>query len=71
MYTINILIQYLYTDQILLRNLLFPKNALLNSFSYHFFLKSSNLILKFSTLLLFLIWLDNLFPKYITLLAKY
>ena len=57
--THTLLIQYLYTDEILILSK-FTKNAL------NFFLKSSNLIIKFSTLLLFLkILLGNLFPKYI------
>ena len=66
------LLIYLYSDQILFNNSSdSSKNDLLNSFSYHFFLKSSELFVKFSTLLRLLIWLGNLFRKYITLLAKH
>ena len=62
----TILMQNIFTDQILLNS----QKCSLKFFFLPLFLKSSNLILKSFTLLLFLIWLSNLFQKYFTLLAK-
>ena len=61
---------YQYINQILISNSTDSPKKYSIKFFFLFFLKSSNLILKFSTLLQFLIWLGNFIQKYITLLAK-
>ena len=69
--TYTLTIQYLYIDQILFNNSsASPQKYSLKFFFLPLFLKSSKLILKYFTQLLFLIWLGNLSQKYITILSK-
>ena len=65
----TILIQYVYTG-LLSNSLDSSQECPLNFFFLLLFFKSSNSILIFFTVLLFLIWLGNLYQKHTTLLAK-